>query len=72
MNLLTNFYNPFFIIIITIQFQVYINIFLDKYTYKNIILYRVKLSPYVHMFVHEHIIMYEFDLFNNWAKKVKT
>ena len=41
MNLLTNFYNPFFIIIITIQFQVYINIFLDKNKYKNIILHIV-------------------------------
>jgi len=52
MNLLTNLYN---------LFQVYINIFLDKYTYKTIILYRVKSSPHV----HEHIILFEIGLFNN-------
>ena len=45
----------------TIQSQVYISIFLDKYTYKNIILYIVKSS----LHVHEYIIMFEVDSFNN-------
>ena len=33
--------------------QVYINIFLDKYTYKSIKLYIIKLSSHVHELVHE-------------------
>ena len=51
----------------------------DKYTYKYIVLYIINLSPHsfysqqknssphVHKFVHEHIIMFELDLFNNYA-----
>ena len=48
----------------TLQFQVYMSTLLDNYTYKkNIILYIVKSSLYV----HEHIIMFELYLFNNWV-----
>ena len=55
MNQLTNVHNPF---------QIYIKIFLNKYTYKNITLYMVKLNPHIHKFVHKHIIMFELNLFN--------
>ena len=58
MNLLTNFYN----LISTLY-----KYFLDKYTYKNMILYIVKSSPSVHEFVYEHIILFELSLFNNRA-----
>ena len=63
----------------TIQSQVYISIFLDKYTYKNIILYIVKSSlrfmffkkkkkkSQVHELIYKYIIMFELDLFNNCA-----
>ena len=51
MNLVTNLYNTFS--------QVYINTFLDKYTYKNIILYVVNSSMHVHKFVHKRIIIFE-------------
>ena len=47
----------------TIEFQAYINTLLDKYTYKYIVLYIINLSSHV----HEHIIMFELDLFNNCA-----
>ena len=50
MNLVTNLYN-------TLS-QGYINTFLDKYTYKNI-LYVVNSSIHVHKFVHKHIIIFE-------------
>ena len=58
MNLLTNFYN----LISTLY-----KYFLDKYTYKNMILYIVKSSPCVHELVYEHIILFELSLFNNRA-----
>ena len=55
----------------TIQFQVYINILLDKDTYKYIyihtLLYIDNSSTRIYEFVHELIIMFEFDSFNNWA-----
>ena len=55
MNLLTNLYN---------LIQVYINIFLDKYTYKSIKLYIIKSSSHVHELVHEiHYFMNIYSLF---------
>ena len=55
----------------TIQSPIYIS-FLDKHTYKNIILYIVKLSlNYIYKFVQKHIIMFELGSFNirtsTWA-----
>ena len=35
--------------------------------YKYIVLYIINLSSHVHEFVHEYIIMFEFDSFNNCA-----
>ena len=37
------------------------------YTYKNMTLYIVKLSMLGHKLVYEHIIMFEFGLFNSRA-----
>ena len=59
MNLLTNLYNPIS------NLYTYI---LDKYTNKNVKLYVVKSSPRIYVVVHEHIIMFEFDSFNNHDK----
>ena len=55
MNLLTNLYNPIS------SLYTYI---LDKYTNKNVKLYIIKWSPHI----HEHIIMFEIDSFNNHDK----
>ena len=55
MNLLTNLYNPI------LSLYTYI---LDKYTDKNVKLYIIKWSPHI----HEHIIMFEIDSFNNHDK----
>ena len=54
MNLLTNLYN--------LISSLYKYIYLDKYTYKNTILYIIKSSPNIHEFVHEHIIIFELRL----------
>ena len=43
------------------QFQIYIDLFLDKYTYKYIVLYIVNLS----FLVHKDIIMFNLSSFNN-------
>lgn len=58
MNLLTNLYN--------LISSLYKYIF-SKYTYKNMILYIVKLSACIHEFVYEYIILFKLGLFNNWA-----
>ena len=55
MNLLTNLYNPIS------SLYTYI---LHKYTNKNIKLYIIKSR----LHIHEHIIMFEFDSFNNYDK----
>ena len=47
MNLFTNLRNPF-----------YINIILDKYTYKTITLYIVKSNFHVYKLIHKHIIIF--------------
>ena len=47
MNLFSNLRNPF-----------YINIILDKYTYKTKTLYIVKSNFCVYKLIHEHIIMF--------------
>lgn len=43
------------------QFQIYIDLFLYKYTYKYIVLYVVNLS----FLVHKDIIMFNLSSFNN-------
>ena len=56
MNLLTNLYYQISNLYKYISRQAYI---------QNIILYIVKSSLHIHEFVHEQIIMFGFDLFNN-------
>ena len=58
MNLLTNLYYQISNLYKYISRQAYI---------QNIILYIVKSSLHIHELVHEQIIMFGFDLFNNWV-----
>ena len=61
MNLFTSLY-------ISIS-SLYKYIFSDQYTYKNIILYIVKLSSNVHKLIYKYIIMLklELGLFTSWG-----
>ena len=54
MNLFTSLY-------ISIS-SLYKYIFSDQYTYKNIILYIVKLSSNVHKLIYKYIIMFKLEL----------
>ena len=67
---LTNWYqmNLFTSLYISIS-SLYKYIFSDQYTYKNIILYIVKLSSNVHKLIYKYIIMLklELGLFTSWG-----
>ena len=49
--------------IYTIQSQVYINIFLDNYKYKNNIY--IYIYGYIESYYYEHIIIFELGSFNS-------